>query len=99
MRRFNVEIITSHNALDFDGLASMVGASKLYPGAVMVFSGTVSKNIKQFMALYKDSLAIKTPKEIDLEEVARVIMVDTANAKRLGQLQEILDKPGLEFHI
>lgn len=99
MRRFNVEIITSHTALDFDGLASMVGASKLYPGAVMVFSGTVSKNIKQFMALYKDSLAIKTPKEIEFDQVARVIMVDTANSKRLGQLQEILHNPGLEFHI
>jgi len=94
-----VEIITSHNALDFDGLASMVGASKLYPGAIMVFSGTVSKKIKQFMALYQDSLLIKTPKEIDFEQLTRVIVVDTANPKRLGQLTSLNEKTGLDFHI
>gem|GEM_PF-6395582 len=38
-----MEIITSHNALDFDGLASMVAAGKLFPSAVKVFSGTLSK--------------------------------------------------------
>jgi tRNA nucleotidyltransferase (CCA-adding enzyme) len=99
MRRTNVEIIASHNALDFDGLASMVGASKLYPGALMVFSGTVSENIKQFMALYKDSLSIKTPREIDMSEVSRLIMVDTANPQRLGQLKGLGSKEGLDYHI
>ncbi len=64
-----MEIITSHNALDFDGLASMVGASKLYPGAIMVLSGTLPGKLKQFMALYKDALAIKTPREINLREI------------------------------
>ena len=94
-----MEIITSHNALDFDGLASMVGASKLYPAAVMVISGTVSKKIKQFMGLYKDSLLIKIPKEIDLKQVSRVIVVDTANPERLGQLKELSKNGLLDFHI
>lgn len=94
-----MEIITSHNALDFDGLASMVAASKLYPGAVMVFSGTVSENIKQFMALYKDSLVIKTPKNVDVSDVSRVILVDTANPRRLGQLRDLAGQAGIEYHI
>lgn len=94
-----MEIITSHNALDFDGLASMVGASKLYPAAVMVIPGTVSKKIKQFMGLYKDSLLIKTPKEIDFKQVSRVIMVDTANPERLGQLKDLSRNATLDFHI
>jgi tRNA nucleotidyltransferase (CCA-adding enzyme) len=41
-------IITSHNALDFDGLASMVAAKILYPQAVQVFSGTLSRHVKKF---------------------------------------------------
>lgn len=94
-----MEIITSHNALDFDGLASMAGASKLYPAAVMVISGTVSRKIKQFMGLYKDSLLIKTPKEIDLKQVTRVIMVDTANPERLGQLKDLCKNSKVDFHI
>ena len=94
-----MEIITSHNALDFDGLAGMVAASKLYPQAVMVISGTVAKNIKQFMALYKDLLSIRTPKEIDLKQVTRVIVVDTANPNRLGQLKSLSSNKTLDFHV
>lgn len=94
-----MEIITSHNALDFDGLASMVAAGKIYPAAVKVFSGTLSKNVKKFMALYKDLLMIKTPRELDLKQVSRMIVVDTANINRLGHLQEIAARTDLDFLI
>lgn len=94
-----MEIITSHTSLDFDGLASMVAAGKLYPGAIKVFSGTLSKNVKNFMALYKDSVLIKHSREIDRDQVKRVIVVDTANRNRLGQLQSLAEQPGVEFHV
>jgi len=94
-----VVIITSHNALDFDGLAAMVAAQKLFPAAVMVFSGTLSKNVKKFMALYKDSLDIKYPKEIDLSQVNRMIIVDTANPNRLGYLKDLVFREGMDFYI
>lgn len=94
-----MEIITSHNALDFDGLACMVAAGKLYPAAVKVFSGTLSKNVKKFMALYKDLLMIKTPKEVDFAQVNRMIIVDTANINRLGHLKKLAAQKGMEFHI
>jgi len=94
-----LEIITSHNALDFDGLASMVAAGKLYPAGVKVFSGSLSKNVKQFMALYKDLLLIRTPRELDLSRVKRMIIVDTANVNRLGHLKEIAAREDMEFII
>jgi len=94
-----LEIITSHNALDFDGLAAMVAAGKIYPSATQVFSGTLSKNVKKFMALYKDSLNIKYPKEIDFNKVSRMIVVDTANVNRLGHLKELAARKGVDFYI
>lgn len=94
-----MEIITSHNALDFDGLAGMVAAGKLYPGAVKVFSGTIAKNVKQFMALYKDSLMIKQAKEIDAAQLERLIIVDTASANRLGQLKSLAFNKNIDIHI
>lgn len=94
-----MEIITSHNALDFDGLASMAAAAKLYPGAVRVLSGTVNKSVKKFMALYKDLLAIKTVKEIDLTAVQRLVVVDTASPQRLAQLSEVLQNSWLDIHV
>ena len=94
-----MQIITSHNALDFDGLAAMIAAGKLYPSAVPVFSGTLSNRVKQFMALYKDLLMIKVPKEINLNEITGMIIVDTAAASRLGHLKGLVEKVGLDFHI
>ncbi len=94
-----MDIITSHNALDFDGLAAMVAAGKLYPWAVKVFSGTLSKNVKRFMGLYKDHVFIRYPREIDLGRVSRVILVDTRNPKRLGHLQSLCQRSGVEFYV
>jgi len=94
-----LEIITSHNALDFDGLAAMIAAGKIYPYATLVFSGTLSKNVKKFMGLYKDSLNIKYPKEIDFNQVSRMIIVDTANANRLGHLKPLADRKDIDFYV
>lgn len=94
-----MEIITSHNALDFDGLASMAAADRLYPEAVRVFSGTVNKNVKKFMALYKDLLTIKTAREINLTAVQRLVLVDTASPHRLAQLTPVLANKDLDIHI
>lgn len=94
-----MDIITSHNALDFDGLAAMVAAGKLYPSAVKVFAGTLSKNVKKFMGLYKDHLSIRYPREVGLGRVSRIIMVDTRNPNRLGQLQGLCRRPGIEFYV
>ena len=33
------EVITTHINADFDALASMIAASKIYPGATLVFPG------------------------------------------------------------
>lgn len=87
-----MDIITSHNNLDFDGLASMVAATKLYPTAIPVISGTLSKNVRQFMGLHKDSLVFRTPNEINLNVVERVILVDTRNPDRLGSLKCLKDR-------
>jgi len=94
-----LNIITSHNALDFDGLASMVAAGILYPSAIKVFSGTLSRHVKKFMALYKDLINIKTPKELDLDLIERIIVVDTANINRLGHLKNIAARENMEFYI
>lgn len=93
-----MDIITSHNSLDFDGLAAMVAATKLFPHAIPVIPGTLSKNVRHFMGLYKDSLVFRTPREIDLEAVERVILVDTRNPARLGSLRA-LEERGCEFII
>lgn len=94
-----MEIITTHTNTDMDALASMVAAQKIYPDAVMVFPGPLLKNVEEFMALHKDTLNVRTVRDIDPDMVKRIILVDTKSAGRLDRLAGLLAKPGVEIHI
>jgi tRNA nucleotidyltransferase (CCA-adding enzyme) len=94
-----MEIITTHLNADFDGLASMLAARKLYPGAKLVFSGSQERNLRRYLATSPHAFAFTKQKEIDLAAVTRLIMVDTRQAARLGNLAGCLENPGLSLHI
>jgi tRNA nucleotidyltransferase (CCA-adding enzyme) len=95
-----MEVITSHTNADFDALASMVAAKKLYPGAKLVFPGSQEKSMRDFFvesALY----AVETERlrNIDPSQITRLIVVDNRNPARLGKLAEAMHNPGLSVHI
>lgn len=94
-----MDIITTHTNADLDALASMVAAQKLYPGAIMVFPGSLLKNVEEFMALHKDTIHVRTIRDIVPERVERLILVDTKTPSRLDKLSDLLDRPGIEIHI
>ncbi|MEW6621623.1 MAG: CBS domain-containing protein [Bacillota bacterium] len=75
-------IITSHINLDFDGLASMVAAGKLFPKAKIVLPEKLSPGVQQFLSLYKDSLSLFKPQQINWPKVQTIILVDTSNLQR-----------------
>ena len=65
-----MQVITTHLNADFDGLASMIAAQKLYPKAVMAFSGAQERNVREFTSqslLY--SYDFHKIKDIDLHAV------------------------------
>lgn len=94
-----MQVITTHTNTDLDGLGAAVAAKKLYPDAVIVFPGKLSRNVEEFLALHKDMLPIKDFKTIDLEQVKKLIIVDTKNARRLGRFSRITSKKDLKIHI
>ncbi|HWI54327.1 MAG TPA: CBS domain-containing protein [Desulfobacteria bacterium] len=94
-----MEIIVSHNNTDFDGLAAMIAAKKLYPEAELVYGGKLHSNVREFMALHKDTFAFRLAKDIPLKEVTRIILVDTKNPARIGEARTVLQNPGIDIHI
>ncbi|WP_018085145.1 CBS domain-containing protein [Desulfurispora thermophila] len=94
-----MEVITAHTNTDLDALASMVAAQKLYPEAVLVFPGKLSRNVEEFMSLHKDIFDIKDIKSISLDKVKRIILVDTKNPRRIGKLAELLQNKNIDVHI
>ncbi|MCK4257585.1 MAG: CBS domain-containing protein [Halanaerobiales bacterium] len=85
-----MDIVITHEGTDFDGLASMIAVKKLYPIAVPVFPGSLSNQVKDFMALFKDQFRVLRPKDINFDEVKRIIMVDTKNPARVGPFRDLL---------
>ncbi len=96
----NEEIITTHINADFDSLSSMVAAKKLYPHAVIVFPGSQEKNLRNFF-LHSMSYLFNFAriKQIDLDKVRRLILVDTRQKNRIGKFAELLGKKDIEVHI
>jgi tRNA nucleotidyltransferase (CCA-adding enzyme) len=95
-----MDVITTHINADFDSLASMLAAKKLYPNAVLVFPGSQERSLRDFFihsTLY--SFEVERIKNVDLQEVRRLILVDTRQISRIGKFSEVLSKPGLEIHI
>ncbi|WP_413379627.1 CBS domain-containing protein [Alkalihalobacillus sp. 1P02AB] len=76
-------IIHSHIQLDFDGFASMIAAKKLFPEAKLVLPEKQKPELKQFLAIHRDSFSFFASKEIDWGKVDTCVVVDTANPKRV----------------
>lgn len=94
-----MEVITTHINADFDALASMVAAKKFYPQAAIVLPGSPEKSVRDFLATPHIALDIKKVRDLDLQEITRLILVDVKSPERIGQFSEILDKEDLTIHI
>ncbi|MGH7164907.1 MAG: DHH family phosphoesterase, partial [Nitrospiraceae bacterium] len=91
-----MDLITTHLNADFDGLASMVAARKLYPGAVLVFPGGTQDHVRSFLAVH--DLGILRLKDLDLGQVTRLILVDTQEPERIGPLKDLCANPQITIH-
>ena len=95
-----MDVITTHVNADFDCLGAMVAAKKLYPGALMVFSGSQEKSMRDFFLKSSSYVLDFTRiKDVDLDRVTRLILVDCQHSSRIGRFADILGRPGLEVHI
>ncbi len=96
----DLTIITTHVNADFDALASMLAAQKLYPDSLVVLPGTQEKNIRNFfiksMAYLYNMVDIN---DIDFSDIKKLILVDTKQPNRIGKLSSILKSPDIEIHI
>ncbi len=95
-----MEVITTHINSDFDCLGAMIAAKKLYPGAEMVFAGSQERSLREFFlksAYYAHSF--KRVKDIDLDAVTRLILVDVRQAGRIGAFGAVAMRPEVDVHI
>ncbi|WP_243546294.1 CBS domain-containing protein [Pseudodesulfovibrio tunisiensis] len=93
-------IITAHANADFDALAAIVAASKLYPDAVLIFPGSQEKNLRNFYIQSTTYLFnFKAFKDIDPDSVKLLVVVDTRQRSRLPHVRPLLERDDITIHL
>lgn len=82
------DIILTHEHTDFDALASLLGASLLFPGSVPLLPYQLNRNVTEFVTLYRNQFPFLYPKELPRQPVSRAILVDTRSANLPKGIQD-----------
>ena len=95
-----MEVITTHINADFDALACMLAAKKLYPEAILVFPGSQEGSLRDFFV--RSTIYVfeaERMKNVDLDRISRLILVDTRQKSRIGKFAQIVKRPTVDIHI
>ncbi|GAB4242124.1 MAG: CBS domain-containing protein [Thermoleophilia bacterium] len=92
-------VVTSHQNVDFDAFAAAVAATKLYPDARVVFAGSMNPNVRDFVSLHSDHLPLLPLRSLDRSSVRTLIVVDTSDCSRLGELGELCERDEVDVII
>ena len=92
-----MQVVTTHKNTDFDGLASVIAATMLYPDSIGVVPSAVNNNVAKFLSTHKTAFNIVLPNEIDPEKVTRLIVVDTDQWRRLDRMERIRERGDVEI--
>ena len=84
-----MKIITSHERADMDALASMYAASLLHPDYQPVLPQNLNRNLRDFLALYKDELPFVSRGDLPRQRISHLILVDA---------QAVASLPGMDSH-
>ncbi len=95
-----MQAIVTHKSADFDALASAVAAKKLWPEAVLAFAGGLERNVREFVALHSGNLPpLETSPLPHPERFHTIIVVDTNQVERLGDLQDRVQAEDVEVFL
>jgi tRNA nucleotidyltransferase (CCA-adding enzyme) len=90
------QVIATHGNTDFDAFGAMLAARMLYPDAVVAV-GSLNRNVRDFYRLHAEELgAIAEIGRLELDAIRRLVVVEVANASRLGELESVALDPDVE---
>ncbi len=90
-----MDLILCHQTADFDALGAAVGVSKLKKGSKIVLTGGAHPTVKDFLALYRDELALIEMRSVSVDTIRSLVVVDTQKSERLGKAAAWFDLPQL----
>lgn len=93
-----MQIILTHTNADFDAVASMLGAHKLFPAARPVLHDRQNRNVVEFLALYLNGLPFTSSADVNMKSVSGVILTDTQRLPEIRGLRRDLPLHIIDHH-
>ena len=79
-RRRALPVILTHENADFDAIASLLAAWKLYPDATPVLPRRINRNGRSFLALYGGELPMVRSEDLPRANIERAVLIPRARA-------------------
>lgn len=94
-----MKVILTHENADFDAVASLLGASKLFPDATPVLPRRVNRNGRNFLAFYSDELPFVEPADLPRRpKITHATLVDTQSLTTLRGMGRELQVNIIDHH-
>lgn len=94
-----MDAILTHTNADFDAIGAAIGAKRLNPGAVIALPPSLNANVARFVGLYRDALGLVRLADLDPAGISRVILVDTQDPQRAGDVRRLLQRSDVEWEV
>lgn len=89
-----MHVIVTHANADFDAVASLLGAWRLYPEATPVLPNMLNRNVRDFVTLYENQLPFIRLNDLSREPIDRITIVDS---QHVPSLKGVVEKPQLHI--
>ena len=94
-----MQAILTHEHADFDAIASLLAAHKLYPTARPILPRRINRNVRHFLTLYWEALPFIRPEDVPRRaRIDRVILVDTQGLTSVRGMRRALDVLVIDHH-
>jgi tRNA nucleotidyltransferase (CCA-adding enzyme) len=91
-------VIVTHDNTDFDALASMLGAAKIYAGALPVLPPRLNRNVRNFLTLCWDELPFILVEDLPKAPIGRAIVVDSQFLPSLKGMKDNISVHFIDHH-
>ncbi len=96
-----MQIVATHNSLDFDALAAAFAVTKLNPTARIALNAPILGNTRDFLTLHRNNLALIPMKHLKdrAKEISKIFLVDCQHIQRLDPIIQQLIKVGIPYAV
>ena len=82
-----MHLIVTHDNADFDAVGSLLGAAKLYAGAVPMLPRRINRNVHDFLNLYWDEFPFVWPQDLNLAKTDRVVRLTVVDSQHIPSVR------------